>query len=75
MGFCRMRLVRRWLMFATAIIASPCCSASAQDRLASERGRLNESLTSLDYTLRLHKALLKEACGVRRNPTRLIVTL
>jgi hypothetical protein len=53
-------------MFAAAIVACPCCTASAQEHLEPERGSINESLTSLDYKLRLHKALLKEAASYYR---------
>jgi hypothetical protein len=61
MGSSAMKFLRRWLMSAIPIIASVGSHASAQDYLEPERGSVNDSQASLDYYLRLHKALLKDA--------------
>jgi hypothetical protein len=61
MGYCCVRVLRPWLMFASAIVASPSSSALAQDHLEPERRSLNEALPLLEYKLGLHKALLKGA--------------
>ncbi len=63
MRFRRMRILNRWLVFASAIIASPSWNARAQDHLEPERGSINESQPYLEYTLRLRNALLKDGAS------------